>query len=181
MGAALAQAALDEGHEVLLVSGPVLVDYPAEAVVTKVETTQQMLDACLAEYPHCDGVICAAAPCDYQPVEVRQEKMAKTGETLSLELTETPDIAAALGNTKQGKQWLVAFALETSHHNERAAVKLKKKNGDMIIVNGPAAMDAANTSVEVLAANGQSYGCYDGPKSSVAKDLLRIIGIKLMS
>lgn len=93
MGTALAEAANPRGHQVLVVSGPVQIDYPHEAEVFSVDTTAEMLAAVLKHFPDCHGLIGAAAPCDYMPHRVSSEKIAKSGEPLRLELIETPDIA----------------------------------------------------------------------------------------
>ena len=112
MGAALAAAAIEAGHEVIVVSGPVEVDYPEKAEVISVVSTEEMLEACLKNFPACEGLIAAAAPCDYRPIAVAKKKIRKTGNALNLKLVETPDVVAALGDTKSF-QWMVAFALET--------------------------------------------------------------------
>src|ERR1041385_7147217 len=111
MGYALAQAALDAGHQVILVSGPVALEPPAGCEWHAVETTGEMYDACLAHFPMCNGVIGAAAVCDYRPRQRLMGKIAKTGQPLILELVETPDILAELGRQKAGR-WVVGFALE---------------------------------------------------------------------
>ncbi|HUQ69414.1 MAG TPA: phosphopantothenoylcysteine decarboxylase, partial [Planctomycetaceae bacterium] len=113
MGRELAAAALELGHEVVVVSGPVSVEYPAGALVRPVISTEDLLAACQELFPKCDGVIGAAAPCDYRPVRVEEHKIAKTGEPLVLNLIETPDVMATLGASKKSGQWLVGFALET--------------------------------------------------------------------
>jgi len=82
MGAALAAAALDLGHEVLIVSGPVQVDYPKAAQRIDVISTEDLLAVCRAEFPQCDGLIGAAAPCDYRPRRVESQKISKTGQPL---------------------------------------------------------------------------------------------------
>ncbi len=66
MGAALANAALELGHEVVIVSGPVQVVYPSAARIVPVISTEEMLAAVQTEFPTCQGVIGAAAPCDYR-------------------------------------------------------------------------------------------------------------------
>src|SRR6476646_10771404 len=76
MGAALAEAALELGHEVIVVSGPVAVEYPARAKVHPIVSTEELLAACQEMFPSCDGVIGAAAPCDYRPVKVQEHKIA---------------------------------------------------------------------------------------------------------
>ena len=93
MGKCLAQSALDLGHEVVVISGPVLINYPEAAQVVEVVSTEDMLNAAKELFPQCDGMIGAAAPCDYQPVEVADHKIRKTGEHLQLKLVETEDLS----------------------------------------------------------------------------------------
>jgi len=70
MGAALAAAALRRGHRAVVVAGPSEVDYPPECELHRVETTEQMLETCLRLFRSCDGLIAAAAPCDYRPTTI---------------------------------------------------------------------------------------------------------------
>ena len=100
MGRALAEAALRRKHEVTIVTGPVAVKYPARAHVIPVLSTEEMLEAARLAFTTCDGLIGAAAPCDYRPVRVATEKITKTGQPLLLHLVETPDVVASLGNEK---------------------------------------------------------------------------------
>lgn len=179
MGSALAQAALDAGHEVVVVSGPVEVDYPAAARVIPVVSTGDMLDACLRVFPECDGLIGAAAPCDYRPVDVSSRKLAKNGESLRLELVETPDIIARLGKAKT-RQWMVAFALETDDPYPRALKKLDEKNCDLIVLNGPTAIHAADTQVEILNRAGKIVARLGGSKLQVAQGILQTIEEQLI-
>ncbi len=174
MGAALARAALELGHAVSIVSGPVEVDYPAEAALFPVVTTAEMAAACAELFPHCDGLIAAAAPCDYRPHTVAEHKLQKSGHGLTLDLTETVDIVAGLADLRQG-QWLVAFALETRDAHFRAMQKLQRKSCDLICVNGPAAIHSADTRVSVLDRNGMVVGEFMGDKQAVARGILDVI------
>ena len=175
MGRALAQAAIDLGHEVVVVSGPVMVEYPPAAQVHSVVSTEDLLEVCQRLFPGCDGVIGAAAPCDYRPRRVAEHKLAKNGEPLLLELIETPDVMATLGATKREDQWLVGFALETDDQRFRALTKLEKKSCDLMVLNGPAAMDAPDNQVEVLDKRGQVVAAVSGSKQAVAHEILRVI------
>ncbi len=181
MGRALAEAALAAGHEVVVVSGPVTVEYPPQATVLPVISTEELLETCQREFPYCDGVIGAAAPCDYRPIHVESKKIAKTGQPLELHLVETPDVMATLGATKRPGQWLVGFALETDDQRFRALVKLEKKSCDLIVLNGPAAMDALDNQVEVLDESGQVIAALDGSKIDVARGILRVIRDRLIT
>lgn len=181
MGRALAAAALDLGHEVTVVSGPVSVEYPAAAEVRPIVSTEELLAACQELFPGCDGVIGAAAPCDYRPVRVETQKIAKTGQPLVLNLVETSDVMATLGATKRAGQWLVGFALETDDQRFRALAKLERKSCDLMVLNGPAAMDATSNQVEVFARTGQVVASFAGSKESVATGILRVIQEQLIA
>ncbi|MFN0018910.1 MAG: phosphopantothenoylcysteine decarboxylase [Pirellulaceae bacterium] len=180
MGRALAEAALAAGHEVIVVSGPVAVEYPPQAKVLPVISTEELLETCTREFPRCDGVIGAAAPCDYRPVQVESKKIVKTGQPLELHLVETPDVMASLGANKRPGQWLVGFALETDDQRFRALGKLIKKSCDLIVLNGPAAMDSLDNQVEILNESGQVIAAIEGRKEEVARGILRVIGERLV-
>ncbi len=174
MGRALAGAALEAGHEVVIVSGPVELKYPSRATVVPVVSTEEMLQACLDVFPQCDGLIGVAAPCDYRPVQVAKHKIAKTGDPLKLHLVETADIVATLGDTRQS-QWLVAFALETEDVRMRAMQKLERKKCDLIVLNGPSAIQADSTAVEIIDRSGNSLARLDGNKDAVARGILQVL------
>jgi phosphopantothenoylcysteine decarboxylase/phosphopantothenate--cysteine ligase len=180
MGRELAAAALALGHEVLVVSGPVSVEYPAGAEVRQVVSTEELLAACQELFPQCDGVIGAAAPCDYRPLRVEEHKIAKTGQPLVLNLVETPDVMATLGAAKRSGQWLVGFALETEDQRFRALTKLIKKSCDLIVLNGTAAIDAADNQVELLDKSGAVVAAFAGSKQSVARGILAVIHERLV-
>jgi len=180
MGRALAAAALEQGHEVVIVTGPVSVDYPTAATVHNIVTTDELLHACQELFPTCDGVIGAAAPCDYQPVHVEAKKIAKTGQPLELHLIETPDVMATLGASKRPEQWLVGFALETDDQRFRALAKLERKSCDLMVLNGPAAMDSSDNQVEVLSKTGEVISSFAGSKELVARGILEVIDRNLV-
>ena len=181
MGAALAQAAIELGHEVVVASGPVAVEYPRAARVVHVVTTDELLAACRREFPMCDGLIGAAAPCDYQPVKIAEHKIAKTGQPLELHLVETPDVVATLGAEKRPGQWLVGFALETADAHFRAVTKMLKKSCDLMVLNGPEAMNSLDNRVEILDRNRAVIQTFAGSKDEVARGILRMIQITLVN
>lgn len=168
----MAAACLERGHEVIIISGPVSVAYPAGAEVVPVVTTAEMLARAVEIFPSCDGAIGAAAPCDYQPRQVATSKIAKTGQPLTIELIETKDVVAELGATKKPGQWVVGFALETDDRRFRSIVKLEKKHCDMMVSNGPEAIDSAENHVEVLAADGELLDTISGGKEAVARRII---------
>ncbi len=174
MGNALATSALDAGHEVVLVSGPVEVEYPRRADLFKIVSTEEMLEVARREFVRCDGAIGVAAPCDYRPVKISDQKISKTGEPLMLRLIETPDVIATLGSEK-GHRWVVGFALETEDHHFHAITKAEQKSCDLMILNSPAAMHAATTDVELLDPAGQVLAEYSGTKTAVAGKIFAMI------
>lgn len=180
MGTALAAAALAAGHEVIVVSGPVEVAYPDGATVIAINTTDEMLAAAEREFPACDGLIGVAAPCDYRPIKVEPHKIHKTGEPLVLHLIETPDIVATLGSGRRADQWAVGFALETEDERYRAITKMQKKSCDMMVLNGPAAMNSTENRVEILSKTGVVLADFAGPKTTVAAQIFALIERELI-
>ena len=180
MGSELARAAISLGHQVIVVTGPVQVKYPAAAEVVEAITTDEMLEECAKRFPNCDGIIGAAAPCDYKPQRVLDEKISKTGNPLVLHLIETPDVLATMGLSKRDDQWAVAFALETTDARFRAITKLERKACDLIVLNGPSAMNAPTNDVEIIDHQGNVVASFSGEKSDVADGILREIQQRLV-
>ena len=92
-----------------------------------VVTTAEMLAAAVGELSGCDGVIAAAAPCDFEPVERRQGKIPRQGAGLTLRLKPTTDVIATLARRRRPGQWFVAFALEPGADAARACQKITAK------------------------------------------------------
>jgi phosphopantothenoylcysteine decarboxylase/phosphopantothenate--cysteine ligase len=180
MGAALAAAALAAGHRVTIVTGPVDVNYPADAEVFPVVSTEEMLSVCQRVFPACDGLIAAAAPCDYRPRSVARQKIRKTGGPLNLRLVETPDVVAALAAVKT-RQWMVAFALETADPRLRALQKLEQKSCDLIVVNGPETIHALDAQVEILDPAGAVVAAFSGRKEDVSRGIIAVIEQRLIA
>jgi phosphopantothenoylcysteine decarboxylase/phosphopantothenate--cysteine ligase len=179
MGRALAEAALANGHEVVVVSGPVEVEYPTRARVVSIVSTEDMLAASAGEFESCDGLIGAAAPCDYRPQRVESHKIAKTGQPIDLHLIETDDVVATLG-ARKGRRWVVGFALETEDHRLRALAKLEKKFCDLMVSNGQEAISSLDNQVEILTPVGDIVAAVAGTKEEVAARILAIIGERLI-
>jgi phosphopantothenoylcysteine decarboxylase/phosphopantothenate--cysteine ligase len=180
MGRALVEAALELGHDVVVVSGPVNVEYPAAATVIPIISTEELLEVSRQQFSACDGLIGAAAPCDYRPTKVEEHKISKTGQPLVLHLVETPDVVATLGNEKRSNQWVVGFALETDDARFRAITKLERKSCDLIVLNGPSAMDSLDNEVEVLTPIGRTAASLKGSKELVARGILAVIQHQLV-
>jgi phosphopantothenoylcysteine decarboxylase/phosphopantothenate--cysteine ligase len=134
MGYALAEAAKKAGAEVILISGPVSLSAPAGVEMIKVESAQEMYDACVEVFDSADVVIKTAAVADYRPKTSYDHKIKKQPGDSVIELKRTKDILKELGLRKT-HQILVGFAAETNHIEEYATKKLREKNADMIVAN----------------------------------------------
>jgi phosphopantothenoylcysteine decarboxylase/phosphopantothenate--cysteine ligase len=134
MGYALAQAAVERGAKVILISGPVNLNPPAGAEVVHVRTAAEMRDAVFTNLEPATVVIKCAAVADFRPSAASKQKIKKTSARLSLELDPTPDILAELGR-KRGDRLLIGFAAETENLEREARRKLETKNCDMIVAN----------------------------------------------
>jgi len=181
MGAALADSALRAGHAVTIVTGPVSIEYPSEAKTLWVTTTQEMLDTVQQIFPSHNGLIGAAAPCDYMPRKILSEKISKDGRPLQLELIETPDVVATAAASRLGHQWVVGFALETDDRRFRSIVKMQKKCCDLMVSNGPTAIDSPHNEVEIIDSDGNTLAQVAGTKSQVADAILHWIQVQLIS
>lgn len=136
MGFALAEVCAEQGAEVTLVSGPVMLQAKHPGIKRiDVESAQQMYEAATKHFPKTDIAILCAAVADFTPKTTADKKIKRKGDNLKLELQPTQDIAAALGAVKKKKQVLVGFALETDNEQKNAKDKLERKNFDFIVLN----------------------------------------------
>jgi phosphopantothenoylcysteine decarboxylase/phosphopantothenate--cysteine ligase len=136
MGYALAEACAEQGAEVTLVSGPVMLQTKHPAIRRiDVESAQEMYSAATTHFPQADIAILSAAVADFTPETTADKKIKRKGDELVLNLRPTQDIAAALGAIKNENQLLVGFALETDNEVQNAQDKMKRKNFDFIVLN----------------------------------------------
>ncbi len=178
MGYAIADAAIKAGHEVILVTGPVDLPVPDGVRVTRIETTDELRQSCLELFPACDGVIATAAVCDYRPRERVQGKITKTGDPIVLELVETSDVLAELGQQKEGR-WVVGFALESQDPRNNAMRKLRMKHCDCIVLNDTSAISSLENSVEILSPDAETLAQFQGLKTDIARQLIAFIELEV--
>ena len=135
-GYAVAEALQARGADVHLVSGPTALNDPIGMQVTRVETAQEMLQACQDSLP-VDAAIMAAAVADWRPSDLHDKKIKKTKSGLEdLRLTENPDILATIAAAGGHRPALViGFAAETDRVERYASEKLARKKCDWIVAN----------------------------------------------
>lgn len=134
MGYAIAQAAQQQGAEVILVSGPVALNAPDNIKLIQVRSAQQMHEAVFQEISSIDIFIGTAAVADYRPIKKRTNKIKKNADNLTIELLKNPDILADVAALAD-KPITIGFAAETNDIEKYAIDKLKRKNLDMIAAN----------------------------------------------
>jgi phosphopantothenoylcysteine decarboxylase/phosphopantothenate--cysteine ligase len=134
MGYALAEAAIEAGAKVTLISGPVNLAAPERVKLVMVISAQDMYEATVEALPGCDIFISSAAVADYTPIVIADQKIKKHPDTMRIELKPTIDIVAHVAE-QPDKPFTVGFAAETQNVVEYAKGKLANKNLDMIIAN----------------------------------------------
>ena len=177
MGYAIAEATLEAGHEVVLISGPVHLDPPRGAHFISILTADEMHDAVHRYVRDCDILVMCAAVADYKPAKVSPQKIKKHEENLALELIPTRDILSSL--PKKDRQFLVVgFAAETNDVEESAKKKLRAKNCDLIVANdvsrADSGMESDENEVTILFQSGKRQKISRAPKKIIARELLKI-------
>ncbi len=172
MGYAIAHALLDQGYDVLLVSGPVALPEPEGITLLPVESAREMAATCRNLWGACDGLVAAAAVADYRPRRVSRRKLKRVeGEGTTLELVPNPDIVRRLARGK-GERKVLGFALESSHREANARRKLVEKRLDWVALNGPEAQGAWSSSLLLLGADGERRALGPAAKEDLARELV---------
>jgi phosphopantothenoylcysteine decarboxylase / phosphopantothenate---cysteine ligase len=187
MGYAIAETALENGHEVTLISGPVNLTPPPAAKLVSVVTSDEMFDAVHRHAGDCDILVMCAAVADYKPATVSAQKIKKDNDGFQLELIATRDILASLarpdrsaaGRIRRGEQFLlIGFAAETNELEKNAVEKLREKNCDIIVANDVSCTDAGIESdeneVTIFFRDGEQKKISRAPKKILARELIKI-------
>jgi phosphopantothenoylcysteine decarboxylase / phosphopantothenate---cysteine ligase len=175
MGIEICHALIEKGAEVHLVLGPTSLPVSEDVHTVRVESAQEMLDACQNLFPSCDVGIFAAAVSDYRVKEVQTEKVKKMNEEWTLDLIKNPDILQTLSLSKQAHQKCIGFALETHNAEAYALEKLHKKQLDAIVLNTVgenSGFQSVNNSVKIFTKNNQQFASDVRSKSDIATLLL---------
>ncbi len=179
MGFALAEEAARYGAKVTLVAGPVSLQASDKVQRVDVESAREMFDEVMKRRADADVIILAAAVADFTPMEKHEGKIKKedTGDTMTLRLTKTPDILAAVGAVKSDKQVIVGFALEARNHLDNAQKKLVAKRADMIVLNAlgkpQSGFDSDENTITILTQSNPPRDFSPMPKVECAKVILR--------
>ena len=176
MGYAMARAAAAQGADVILISGPVDLPDPPGVEVRNVTTAQEMHDATHDCVKEADIFVAAAAVADYRPKDLKEQKIKKNDESMTINLVRCPDILASVAALDAGP-FTVGFAAETEKVDEYARSKLENKALDMIIANrvgNDCGFDRDDNAVNVLWSEGEKR-YPQAQKSKLARDLVELI------
>ena len=172
MGYSLAQAAVDLGAEVTLISGPTNLKVPNGLKnFISVESALEMYEKMDEYFKNTDIFIACAAVADYRPKEYKKEKIKKSDADLVIELVRNPDILLEMSKKKE-KQLLVGFAAETNNIKENALKKLEKKNLDIIVANNASVMGSDENVIEIIKKDRTSVEISQKSKIELAYDIL---------
>jgi len=134
MGYALAQAAVEAGAQVTLVSGPTHIAKPERVAVKNVISALDMHAAVMEDIAEQDVFVGVAAVADYRPIDSADQKIKKNSDELTINMIKNPDILADIA-ALDSPPFCVGFAAETHDVIEYARSKLERKNLDLIAAN----------------------------------------------
>jgi len=175
MGYAIAEAALDNGYGVILISGPVNLAPPRNAKFISVSTSDEMFEAVHQDADSADICVLCGAVADYKPAQVSPLKIKKSGDGISIELVPTRDILQSLGRQHARRFLLVGFAAETDHLEANATKKLREKNCDVIVANDVrVGMETDENELLILFRDGKTERISRAPKKILARELVKI-------
>jgi phosphopantothenoylcysteine decarboxylase/phosphopantothenate--cysteine ligase len=176
MGLAIAWELYHRGAELILITGPVSENLsfpPSERL--KVNSAQEMYEACIAGFGDVYGAIMTAAVADYRPASVAEQKIKKSEAEMDIRLVKNPDIAAELGLRKKQGQFLMGFALETDNEEAYARSKMDRKNLDFIVLNSlqdaGAGFGFDTNKIKIIDRKGTLINFETKSKKDVAKDI----------
>ena len=180
MGLAIAEELFARGADVTLIMGPSPIKIPSNGIqAVRVNTAEEMYNACTTQFANSDIGVMAAAVADYTPAAVSSNKIKKNNDELVVELKKTKDILKALGEKKSKKQVLVGFALETNNEREYALDKLKSKNADMVVMNSlndkGAGFGTDTNKISIFDKSGKEFNYDLMSKKEAAKNIVDTI------
>jgi phosphopantothenoylcysteine decarboxylase/phosphopantothenate--cysteine ligase len=179
MGIELAQECASRGAEVFLVCGPTAEKIDQAIKLTRVQTANEMYEACQQIFPEVDIAIMSAAVADYTIAAPAKEKIKKSSDSFSLELVKTKDILRSLGTIKKANQLLVGFALETDNEKSNALAKMESKNADFMVLNSMrdsgAGFGGDTNKISIFDRKGNEHNFGLKSKREVAADIINTI------
>lgn len=178
MGYCLAEAAVQQGAEVTLISGPTQLLSPNGVRFVGIQSANEMREAVFSSLDGIDIFIGAAAVADYTPKVVAKNKLKKTGESLTIELLPNPDILFEVSHAINRPACVVGFAAESENLEQNAAKKLMHKRLDFIVANDICAgkiFGADENAVTILRREGDPITLTKASKQQIARQIISIL------
>jgi phosphopantothenoylcysteine decarboxylase/phosphopantothenate--cysteine ligase len=175
MGYALAEAAVEAGAHVILISGPVALATPAHVVTVAVTTAQEMFDAVMSRIAECDIFFSVAAVVDYRSKIIATQKIPKTTNAITLELEPNPDIVSSVAKMAK-KPLIIGFSAETENVVMNAKKKLVNKKLDMIVANDVAVGMGGDDNAVTVLWDEQQLELPKMSKQQLARALIKLVG-----
>ena len=178
MGIALAAAALDAGHDVTLLLGPVSLDPPAGVSVVPFVSCSDLADALSEHFPDTDVLMMAAAVGDFRPERIYPSKLHRRNGPITLRLYPTDDILAGIAARKHAGQTIVSFSVEDGSEDQvqaKAREEMLAKGADFCVVNPPAAMASGESEACVLSERGVAVPWGRREKAQLAGEIVALL------
>jgi len=169
MGMSLAHACIQAGAKTTLVVGSISIDVERRAEAIFVTSASEMYDAVMNNITSQDLFISCAAVADYRPSKVSLNKIKKTSNIKSIQLTENKDILASVCKLKD-KPICIGFAAETEDLISNAKQKLKNKKCDAIILN-----DISNSEIGLKSDENEVHFISEKNSEKIDKNSKQII------
>jgi len=177
MGCAVAASAVAAGHDVTLLAGPG-VAAPAGCEVVRFVSADDLRRELTGRFPDCDALVMTAAVGDFRPAARVAGKIPRAGGCVTVRLVPTEDVLASVAAGKRTGQLVVAFAVEPGGPDAAAAKargEMARKHADLVVVNGPRAMEAEASLACVLDAGGVVLDWAERPKAELARQIVRLV------
>ncbi len=181
MGFAIAAVARRRGADVHLICGPTSVPPPRGVEIERVESTQDLLEACERALATATVLVMAAAPADFRPAVAASRKTKKPTAGFAADLEPTPDVLKTL-TPRRGGRVVVGFAAETDNITTKAHAKLEAKDLDLIVANDvthpEAGFEVDTNIIEIISRDGSSRSFPVMTKEAVANEILnRVVAL----
>lgn len=178
MGYSIARAAWMRGGDVTLITGFAEIPPPYGVKTIRVNSADEMYKAVMSNIKGMDVIIKAAAVSDYKTVDKKSNKIKKSQNSMTLELTKTRDILKEIGNSKNGT-FVVGFAAESENISENSEKKLKNKNLDLIVANDikqkGAGFGVDTNIVSIISKNGEKFDLPLMAKEELGHEILNFV------
>lgn len=178
MGTAIARAALQAGHDVIFLGGPMVETPPRNCEILSFTSCDDLHRALDDTFPAAEALIMAAAVGDFRPEKRLPTKLHRRNGPVTLRLYPTEDILAAVAADKTDTQIVIAFAVEEGRPEvieQKVRREMLAKNADFTVVNTPAAMGSADSEACILSTDGFALPWGRRPKDELATEIVKLL------